>query len=220
MDDMSDSDLILHETARMDIYKGLSTCYYFPDRRLNAQLDVLVNQLAFMGSNALSCAVMMRSDLGPDDNLEPLKVEFARLFVGPYRLAAPPYGSIYLEGKQRIMGDSTVDVRNRYLDSGLAIAETFKDAPDHIAAELEYMYYLVTNEIEAIHSEKLDESFESLQKQKSFLTDHLGAWIVDFSRTAERSTNQEFYRNLAKATKIFVTEDLDYLASLNVYQTN
>ena len=217
---MNVNDLIISETARMVIYKGLSACYTIPDTGLIARLKKLERQLAFLSSDAFAPAVLMQSELECTGNLEKLKVEFARLFIGPYRLAAPPYGSIYLDGERKIMGDSTIDVRKRYLDSGLAISENFKDAPDHIAAELEFMYFLVSNEINAISSEQLDEGSECLYRQKLFLTDHLGAWIGDFTRNTEVSTDCDFYRNLARATRAFIAEDLSYLSGLNVYHSS
>ena len=39
----------------------------------------------------------MRKEIENDQNFEALKVDFARLFVGPYKLLAAPYGSVYLE---------------------------------------------------------------------------------------------------------------------------
>ena len=217
---MNVNDLIVSEMARMEAYKGLSACYTLPATGLVTWLKKLERQLAFLSSDAYTPAVLMRNELENTENLEKLKVEFARLFIGPYRLAAPPYGSIYLDEERKIMGDSTIDVRKRYLDSGLAISENFKDAPDHIAAELEFMYFLVSNEINAKSSEQLDESFEFMYRQKSFLVDHLGAWIVNFSCNTEVSTDCDFYRNLARATRIFIAEDLNYLSSLNVYQVS
>ena len=215
---MNVNDLIISETARMDVYKGLSACYCTPETNLIKRLNKMERQLAFLGSDAFAPIVLMRSELQGTENLDKLTVEFARLFIGPYRLPAPPYGSIYLEGERKIMGDSTIDVRQRYLDSGLVISENFKDAPDHIAAELEFMHFLVSNEINAIRSGQFDESAECLLKQKSFLAAHLGAWIADFSRDAEHSTTCDFYRHMARATRVFITEDLQYLSSLNVYQ--
>ena len=217
---MNVNDLIISETARMDVYKGLSTCYTIPGSDLTTRLKKLERQLAFLSSEAFASAVLMRNELEHAGNQEKLKVEFARLYIGPYRLAAPPYGSIYLDGERKIMGDSTIDVSKRYFDSGLVISDNFKDVPDHIAAELEFMYFLVANEINAISSGKLDEGSECLYRQQSFLIDHLGAWIVDFSRNTEVSTKCEFYRNLARVTRVFIAEDLEYLSSLNIYQSS
>jgi len=215
---MNVNDLIISETARMDVYKGLSACYVFPEASLIAQLKKLEQQLLFLNSDAFAPAMLMRSELQLTENIEILKVEFSRLFIGPYRLAAPPYGSIYLEGKRKIMGDSTIDVHKRYIDNGLAISENFKDVPDHIAAELEFMYFLVFKEISAIRSEQLNEGSECLYRQQSFLSDHLGAWVQDFTHDTELGTEFDFYRNLAIATRVYIAEDLEYLSSLKVCQ--
>ena len=216
--EMNVTDLIKSETARKDIYKGLSSCYTIPDAGLEGQLKELERHLAFLGSNAFAPAVLLRKELRYSENLEKMKVEFARLFIGPYWLAAPPYGSIYLEGKRKIMGDSSIDVRRRYLDCGLDISDDFKDAPDHIAAELEFMHYLVTREINAIFSEQADEGAECLYRQKEFLNDHLGAWIDAFSRNLEVASDCEFYLHLARATRVFIAEDWAYISNLNTNQ--
>lgn len=209
---------LLRETARREIYKGLSDCYYIPDSRLTHRLKEMERHLALLDSRALPHVVLMRSELQIVENLDPLRSEFARLFVGPYSLPAPPYGSVYLEGERRIMGDSTVDAGNRYRDSGLTISESFKDPPDHIAAELEFMYFLVFSEIDSIQSDQTDAGYEYLYRQKSFLKDHLGTWIEDFTRHAEQGTKSDFYRNLVTATRVYIAEDLEYLSSLKVCQ--
>ncbi|MFN2356106.1 MAG: molecular chaperone, partial [Desulfopila sp.] len=69
-----------------------------------------------------------------------LLVEYARLFVGPFELLAPPYGSVYLETGRRLMGDSTIAVQHMYTNAGLTL--DVQEAPDHIALELEFMHYL------------------------------------------------------------------------------
>ena len=75
----------------------------------------------------------MRKALENDRDLEALTIDFARLFVGPYKLLAAPYGSVYLDSGRTTMGDSTLDVKSRYCEAGLNAATNFKEAPDHIA---------------------------------------------------------------------------------------
>ena len=207
---------LMRETARQESYKCLSTCFYLPAMSLTHRLREMERNLARLNSRALPHVVLMRSELQISDDLEALQSEFARLFVGPYSLQAPPYGSIYLESNRRIMGESTVDASNRYLESGLMTSDTFRDPPDHIAAELEFMYFLVFNEIDAIQADCVDAGCEFLNRQKSFLRDHLGAWINDFTQQVERGTQSDFYQNLAIATRVYVNEDFDYLSGLRV----
>jgi TorA maturation chaperone TorD len=97
-------------------------------------------------------------------------------------------------------------------------SDSFRDPPDHIAVELEFMYFLVFSEIDAIQSDHANTGCEYLYRQKLFLKDHLGAWIDDFTHHVEQGTQSDFYRNLGIATRIYVAEDFNYLSSLRVCQ--
>ena len=114
------------------------------------------------------------------------------------------------------MENSTVDVRERYLEAGLDISENFKDAPDHIAAELEFMYVLIFKEIEAIHSDTPEAVYEQLLRQKLFLQDHLGIWAAEFVENVKRHAETDFYRNLAIAMQIFIAGDLEIIADIEL----
>lgn len=149
----------------------------------------------------------MRSAFDAGADLEPLKVDFAKLFVGPFKLLAAPYGSVYLEGERKMMGDSTLDARSRYREAGLDTAKNFKDAPDHISAELEFMYYLIFKELEAFADSDTETAMGFIQKQKSFLEDHLLAWVPEFAGQIIENAQNPFYPNLAKATESFLQEN-------------
>jgi TorA maturation chaperone TorD len=55
----------------------------------------------------------LKASILSDPELESLKVDYTRLFVGMFKLPAPPYGSAYLEDN-RIMAESIINVRNWY----------------------------------------------------------------------------------------------------------
>ena len=46
-----------------------------------------------------------------------------------------------------------------------------------------------------------------IQKQKSFLEDHLMAWVPEFAKNIIENTENPFYPNLAKATQSFIHEN-------------
>jgi TorA maturation chaperone TorD len=156
----------------------------------------------------------MRKEFEVGAELEPLKVDFAKLFVGPYTLSAAPYGSVYLEGERKMMGDSTLDVKDRYRQAGLDTAKTFKDAPDHISAELEFMYYLIFKEIEALTNSDIETAISFIQRQKSFLEDHLMAWVPEFAGNIIEHAETLFYQNLAKAIEMFLRENYQAICSV------
>ena len=82
---------------------------------------------------------------GSDD----LLVDYTRLFLGPVDTLAKPYGSVWLGGDAPLMQDSTMAVLQLYEEAGFEIDEDFRELPDHIAAELEFLYLLLFREAEA-----------------------------------------------------------------------
>ncbi len=87
---------------RADSYKLLSECYYLPDEELIQKVVEVAKTDQFFAELCKSVPSGVE--------LESLKIDYTQLFVGPFKLLAPPYGSFYLEDS-RIMGDSTIDVR-------------------------------------------------------------------------------------------------------------
>ncbi len=181
---------------RADSYKLLSECYYLPDEALIQK--ILAGSQQGLFSELAVC-------VHPAVDLEALRIEFTRLFIGPFKLLAPPYGSVYLEDN-RMMGESTVDARNRYEQAGLDI--TLSDAPDHLAMELEFMYYLVMQELEAIHMEDTEALQTCQEKQRSFLQTHLARWLPRFAEKVQENGQIDFYKTLTQVTDRFVQTDV------------
>ncbi len=181
--------------VRADSYKFLSDCYYLPD-------DSFIQRVADISQKNQFFADLA-SHVRTTAEIEALKVDFTKLFVGPFKLLAPPYGSVYLED-DRMLGESTVDVKNRYESEGLDVV--IKDAPDHIAMELEFMYYLITKQAGASETEDV-QSFQ--QKQYSFLTTHLARWLPEFAKNIQINAQTDFYRKLAQLTEGFLRKDME-----------
>ncbi len=200
-------DALNKACQRANSYKLLSECYHLPDNGL-MQIVVDVAQTDNFFAELKAC---IPSDL----DLESLKIDYTRLFVGPFKLLAPPYGSVYLEDN-RIMGVSTLDVRSCYESEGMDIV--IKEAPDHIAVELEFMYYLAVKQIQATKEEKSQDIQLYRKKQKSFLCSHLARWLPEFTENVQKHAHTEFYRKLASLTEIFVQKDLDACALFDTRQ--
>ena len=207
---MNSADFLPYETDRGDSYKILSACYYLPEQDTLAKLARLKESLNSVCPEAVEHVSRMRDE----NDLAQLKVDYSRLFAGPFKLLAPPYGSVYLEGKRQVMGVSTINVRNRYQQAGLEISGEVKEAPDHIALELEFMYYLIFKEIDSLEKSDLDRARGYIRLQQQFLEIHLGAWVHEFALAVEKNATTGFYENLVGATRIIVQKDLDYTAEL------
>ena len=211
---METRNVLNRESSRMEVFRLLSDCFFLPDPRLSEKLEELEFNMKNVCETAFPLIQNMRKKFRASADLEPLKVDFAKLFVGPYQLSAAPYGSVYLEGERKMMGNSTLDARERYRDAGLDTSKTFKDAPDHISAELEFMHYLIYKEIEAFANSDIETAIGFIQRQKSFLEDHLMAWVPEFAKNIIEHARNPFYPNLARATEMFLKENYEIVRAV------
>lgn len=218
---MNLEEFLFWESSRRDAYFELAECYKLPENELTFRMNKLEKVFQTLGSDALYQIILQCVASLEQLDVQTLKVDFSQLFIGPYSLLAPPYGSVYLEGKRRIMEDSTMDILRRYADVGLTTSESFKDIPDHIRAELEFMHFLIFKEIEATRKEDVNDFNNFLNNQQSFLEQHLCAWIADFAENVVNNAQTSFYQNLARATEVFVKNDYLMVSSiLNSWQSS
>ena len=190
-----------------DCFKLLAACFYEPEKELFLEERLCHNLASLLAEchcrEAAKAAAGLQAAL-EETGEDELKVEYARLFVGPFELIAPPYGSVYLEPNRRLMGDTTMAVRKAYRDSGLSLE--VKEAPDHVALELEFMHYLWFKEAEAAAEEDSQRAREYAALQADFLRKYLGPWIPEFCEKIRQGTENRFYRALAGCLENFIDE--------------
>ena len=187
----------------------LAACFYEPEKELLAAEDVLDNLRGCLNAvcpEAAVCVDEMESGLARYTD-EQLKIAYAKLFVGPFALAAAPYGSVYLDEGRRVMGDSTMDVIKWYEQEGLARSDDCKDLPDHIAIELEFMSYLICKEIAALESSDSQTAEAYAAKQQSFADALLRPWVPEFCEKIRQGTDNSFYSALADCAATVVGQE-------------
>jgi TorA maturation chaperone TorD len=196
------------DRARRDCYKLLAACFYQPQKKLFqeenlfAVLGDLLTRVcpdAAPSSEKMATSVMQYND-------EELLVEYARLFVGPNELLAPPYGSVYLEEGKKVMGESTARAMEFYKAEGLSMDEQFHNLPDHITAEMEFMYYLAYHEVEALEKDDREKAVHFLNRQEAFLRMFLAGWVVPFCEKIKEGTENGFYQALADCLSVFMSK--------------
>ncbi len=200
---LSEKNISMSLQARAETYKLLSECYYLPDENLLKSLE------SFKLKHGLELRELIRH-MPVKDQLSDLAVDFSHLFSGPFKALATPYGSIYLDGNARIMGDSTISVGKLYQEEGLKV--NIKEVPDHIAIELEFMYFLGIKEIQAQKSNDKDLQEHFKEKQSLFLNQYLEPWIFKFVNSIEIGAKTKFYKVLATTTKQFIESNLKIYA--------
>jgi TorA maturation chaperone TorD len=104
------------------------------------------------------------------------------------------------------MGDSTMAIIRLYEDEGLSGDNEFRELPDHIAVELEFMSFLIFKEIEAMGKSDFGAALEAVEKQERFLDIFLGRWITPFCERIKGGTENGFYTALADCASTFLCD--------------
>jgi len=203
---MQNNDDIVREVMKGECYRFLAACFYQPKKEsigAGEFFPSLISNLQTVCPAAAPSAELMREKLVAYSE-EELNVEFARLFVGPFGVKAPPYGSIYLDSDRTVMGPSTMQTIEFYEKEGLARDEGFHELPDHIVVELEFMYYLAYRRAEALQKGEIAGAEVYREKQEEFLARFLGAWVRSFCDHIKEQSDNHFYRALADCVTAFV----------------
>lgn len=188
-----------------DSFKLLAVFFYEPEMDLWEQEDIL-NQFSLLlqktSPDALPFVQQMR-EVSEVISEEQMKIDYAALFVGPFELLAAPYGSVYLDRDRRIMGDSTMAVLQLYREAGLKV--DVKDAPDHIAIELEFMHYLYSQEDNAVQDGDRELEINMANLRTHFMNTCLMPWVHSFCQSIKNGTTNLFYVSLADCLNVFIT---------------
>ncbi len=124
------------------------------------------------------------------DDSESMALAYARLFLGPFRVLAPPYASFYLEVDQRLMGEVTQATAQAYTNAGLQPGPGPREAADHVALEWEFMYYL-THQYITTGEEQWPEV------RRTFRSTHMVKWMPNLADAIEHAAEHPFYDALA-----------------------
>lgn len=200
--------------ARLETYRLIADFYLPPKAGYLEQVVELEERLQLVCPDAVAYLPEMQHEI----DLMELKVDHARLFVGPFKVLAPPFGSVYMESKRELMGASSLDARKRYQEAGLDLSTDHKEAPDHIATELEFMHFLIFRELESIAKDDFEQAHALAQSQKDFLEKHLGRWTPAFTALVEEHATAGFFKGLARISREFVQQDRQFLSETNLAQ--
>src|SRR5471032_1233398 len=112
---------------------------------------------------------------------------FQRLFVGPYALPAPPWGSVYLDRESVLFGDSTLELRDWMRLHGIELHKVQAEPEDHIGLMLMMSAWLAENSPELL---------------EEFLATHLFTWVFRYLALLEQGAEHPIYQAIARLTKV------------------
>ena len=126
---------------------------------------------------------------------EALAAEHARLFVlNSPQVPAQPYGSYWLEQDRRLLGDSSMEVRDLMARHGIRTDPEAGLLPDHIVAETEFLAWLLAEE-------------DDTRSSQQILLEHLRAWTPHFTTALRNAEPLPRYRLAADLLDRFIDWD-------------
>jgi TorA maturation chaperone TorD len=145
-----------------------------------------------------------------DWSLRDLRVEYNRLFLGPTPPLAPPYESVYDQNRSEedlgtVQGPSASIMESALAEEGLELDMGRVDLYDHIAIELEFMYYLLSKAVE----NEVGLNHDYVDRANSFLKDRLAKWAPEFGEKVASKTDHRLYHNLGRLLAEYVRLDAE-----------
>jgi TorA maturation chaperone TorD len=84
--------------------------------------------------------------------------------------------------------------------------EHFKELPDHIAVELEFIYFLTHQKLNALEQSESDKALMFQKIRNVFLNKYLGKWVPNFYHNIKTNTDNAFYAALADCLSTFLSQ--------------
>jgi len=170
-------------------------------------LNMMLDEKCLASYKELSAQIRTDMSTAPNDTIDRIKSEFAYLMLGPEKLPAPPWESVYVNKAPLLFQESTLKVRQTYLEYDLLPAAYPHEADDHLALELNFMAHLAQLSRECFEKNDVSLLRKTLSDQKAFLENHLLVWIGDFAEQIQNSKKRYFYPHMASLTKHIVHAD-------------
>ncbi|MVT05082.1 DMSO reductase maturation protein DsmD [Enterobacter sp. 10-1] len=127
-----------------------------------------------------------------EENDEPLAEAWQRLFIGPWALPAPPWGSVWLDKENVLFGDSTLELREWMRLNGIARAAQNNEPEDSFGTLLLLAAWLCES--------GQDEAFSQL------LARHLLPWSGRFLEVFVSEAGHPFYQALGQLSQATLAE--------------
>ncbi|POT58698.1 Tat proofreading chaperone DmsD [Citrobacter amalonaticus] len=118
---------------------------------------------------------------------ESLAGAYQRLFVGPYALPSPPWGSVWLDRENVLFGESTLALRQWMRENGIQFGMQQNEPEDHFGSLLLMAAWLAEN---ARHSEC-----------EQLLAWHLLPWSSRFLDVFTDNAGHPFYQALGELAR-------------------
>ena len=133
----------------------------------------------------------LRNFKDADSLYDYLETAYVRLFISHrHGIAAPLYESCYhgVEpgDKGSLMGEPALKMKQRFESKGLSLDSNIHEPPDHLAIELEYLYFLLSKGWE-------DQDGALIAEAGSFAAETMLPWVSKLQKQIASQMPDHFY---------------------------
>lgn len=177
---------------------------------------------AFFSQDEGSGKAGSRADASVRSNRQLASDDFHKLFVGPLKLKAAPWSSVYLD-LGSLFGPTALAVEKEFKRHGFAIPEGKHEPCDHIAYELEFLgemhraaeaaWQVAGGEDVPAESAAAvpDSALAPLTDARAFKKTYLDPWADAFFQAVDEGARYDAYRAVASMTRGFLAIEEDFL---------
>ena len=131
------------------------------------------------------------------NQFDDLKRDYARLFVGPNRLPAPPWESVYRSEEHLLFEEETLQVRAAYREYGFVVPGDYVQPDDHFGLEMSFIAHLCRIGLDALTNQQphiLDSTRLGLT---TFFREHVCQWAEPFLADVLKNATTPYYKGIA-----------------------
>lgn len=141
-------------------------------------------------------AVLLEAAVNEPAVSDELTEDFDALFVGPGRIHACPYESVYRSLEGLTFEAETMQVRRFYADHGLQAPAFNREPDDHIGLEVAFVGQLCLAALNAMEDDEPERAHQFVSSARLFVAQHLGIWGPDFCTRVIDNATTAFYASV------------------------
>ena len=135
------------------------------------------------------------------EQIDDLKFDYTRLFIGLESILAPPYESVYLSQDHIMFDKQTLNVRHFYEKYHLRVPKKNVQPDDHIGYELHFIALLCHRIVVEFQEGGHEGADQTILDLSNFLDRHLLLWLEAFVNRVVKQAQTDYYRGIALLTQ-------------------